>query len=545
MIFILFLLSTFLRLLKPFFFCRFKFQDELSGLRKKWNRFCQALHHKKASMNTQSYGWRAEQSSSVLPDSAATISFVDTSDPKQISRASSSVAKFRRQNSCTIEFSFGSNQQQGLKKNLTDEMSLDGFKISNDGGVETKITLALGHSPFPSDVENSDEEEIETETTMSDLSEKLHENIPWQSEVLPSVVEAMEESVKRSKRRDVWMLVSGNDVTAKRRLALTITTSLFGSLDNMLKINLRTSKASEACKELENALRDREEVVVLIERVDLADVEFMKLLVDQFEAGKSRDLDEFQGQKSQRIFLLTREDGERVEGEDFVIPMVLRCKQSSSGLVNHKRKPECDAAPIKKKNPRIQEEEEEEEDKDSVTCDVRNIKKEFSRQLSFGSNALDLNLKVDAEEEEAKPATEISNGFGERFLDSIKNRFDFTVLSNGEDITKFFVAKIKDSCEEILGQREERFGFTMDEELIDKFYKGCGFFANGLFEEWVKEVFQTGLVTAKNGGKEGISVIKLCLGGIDMIDQGEVYEEEEEGFMGTCLPNRIQVSFVD
>lgn len=70
------------------------------------------------------------------------------------------------------------------------------------------------------------------------------------------------------------------------------------------------------------------------------------------------------------------------------------------------------------------------------------------------------------------------------------------------------------------------------------------FFANGLFEEWVKEVFQRGLVTVKNGGKEGISVINLCLGGIDMIDQGEVYEEEE-GFMGTCLPNRIHVSFVD
>ncbi|CAA7048829.1 unnamed protein product [Microthlaspi erraticum] len=519
-----------------------KFQDELSGLRKKWNRFCQALHHRKTSMTSQSYGWRAEQSSSVLPDSTATISFVDTSDTKQSSRSSSSVAKFRRQNSCTIEFSFGSDHQEGVKKNLTDEMSLDGFKISNDEGVETKITLALGHSPFPSDGENSDEEETEPTTTMSDLSEKLHENIPWQSEVLPSVVEAMEESLKRTKRRDVWILVSGNDVTAKRRLALTITTSLFGSLDNMLKINLRTSKASEACMELENALRDRANVVVLIERVDLADVEFMKHLVDQFEAGNSRDLDEFQGKKSQMIFLLTREDDERVEDEDFVIPMVLKCKKSSSGLVNHKRKPEFDAAPIKIKNPRIQE---EEEDKDSVACDVSNIKNEFSRQLSFGSNALDLNLKVDAEEEEDKPATEISSGFGERFLDSIKNRFDFTVLSNGADITKFFVAKIKDSCEEILGQREERFGFTVDEDLIDKFYKGCGFFANGLFEEWVKEVFQTGLETVKNGGKEGISVINLCLGGIDMIDQGEEVYEEEEGFMGTCLPNRIQVSFVD
>ena len=502
--------------------CVFKFQDELSGLRKKWNRFCQALHHMKPGMTTQRFGWRAEESSSA---------FVDSSGVKQNSRASSSVAKFRRQNSCTIEFSFGTNNQEGLKKNLTDELSLDGFKISNDEGVEAKITLALGHSPFPSD----DEEEPERSTTMRGLSEKLQENIPWQRGVLPSVVEAMEKFVKRSTRRDTWMLLSGNDVSAKRRLALTVTTALFGSVDNMLKINLKTSKASEAYEELEKALKNGEKVVVLVEGVDLADDRFMELLVDRVEAGKSGDLDDSQGKKSHMIFLLTREDDECEDNEHVVIPMVLKCKKLSSGLVNNKRKPESDAVStmVKTKNPRIQEEED-------VACDISNIKKEFSRQLSFRSNALDLNLRVDAAEQEEEAAAKSATQ--ERFLDSIKNRFDFTVLSN-EDITKFFVTKIKDSCEEILGQHEERFGFTVQPELIEKFYKGCGFFANGLFEKWVKDVFQTGLVTVKNGGKEGISVINLCLRDIDMIDQGEVYEEE--GFMGTCLPNTIQVFFVD
>ncbi|KAL0891263.1 hypothetical protein Bca101_015246 [Brassica carinata] len=124
------------------------------------------------------------------------------------------------------------------------------------------------------------------------------------------------------------------DVTAKRGLALTITTSFFGSVDHMLKINLRTSKASEACEELEKALKHRE----------------------------------------------------------------------------------------KTKNPRIQEEEE----KNNVACDISNIKKEFSGQLS----ALDLNLRFYAEEEEeAKSASQTSTGCVERFLDSIKNRFDFNVLS--------------------------------------------------------------------------------------------------------------------
>ncbi|KAF2614674.1 hypothetical protein F2Q70_00013652 [Brassica cretica] len=99
------------------------------------------------------------------------------------------------------------------------------------------------------------------------------------------------------------------------------------------------------------------------------------------------------------IFLLTREDDECEDNEHVVIPMVLKCKKSCSGLVNNKRKPESDAAPtmIKMKNPRIQEEED-------VACDISNIKKEFSRQLSFGSNALDLNLRVDAAEQEEEAA---------------------------------------------------------------------------------------------------------------------------------------------
>ncbi|CAN8326523.1 unnamed protein product [Cochlearia groenlandica] len=511
-------------------------KDELNGLRKKWNRFCQALHHKKHGTAPQSHGWRAEQTSSVLHDPIDTISFVDS---KQSSRASSSVAKFRRQNSCTIEFSFGSNNEESLKKNLADELSLDGFKISNDEGVEPKITLALGPSPFQSDVENSDEEEeeeLERAIKMSELSEKLQENIPWQKEALPSIFEALEESLKRSKRGDAWMLLSGNDVISKRRLGLTITASIFGSINNMFKINLKKSEASEACEALEKALSDQEKVVVLIEHIDLADERFLKLLVDRYEDGK----------KSQMIFLLTRGDDECVEDEQFVIPMVLKCKKSSSGSVNHKRKPESHAAPtmIKRKNPRT----EEEEDESAAACDISNIKKEFSRQLSFGSNALDLNLRLDADDEEeeevAKPGNQISSGFQERLLDSIKNRFDFTTPSN-QDLTNFFVAKIEDSCAEIFEKKEERFKLSIDAELIKKFYKGCGFFANGVFEEWVKEVFKTGLVTVKNGGKgEGKCVINLCLEGIDMNDQGEVYEEEE-GFMGTCLPNTIQVSFVD
>ncbi|KAF3528640.1 hypothetical protein DY000_02037022 [Brassica cretica] len=48
-----------------------------------------------------------------------------------------------------------------------------------------------------------------------------------------------------------------------------------------------------------------------------------------------------------------------------------------------------------------------------------------------------VNSRVDADEEEAKTVIQISCGFEERLLCSIKNRFDFTVLSD-ENITDFF-----------------------------------------------------------------------------------------------------------
>lgn len=52
-------------------------------------------------------------------------------------------------------------------------------------------------------------------------------------------------------------------------------------------------------------------------------------------------------------------------------------------------------------------------------------------------------------------------------------------------------------------QQEERLELTVEPELMEKLYteKGCGCFANGLLEEWVKEVFQMNLLMVKNDEK--------------------------------------------
>ncbi|KAF3591794.1 hypothetical protein DY000_02027588 [Brassica cretica] len=107
---------------------------------------------------------------------------------------------------------------------------------------------------------------------------------------------------------------------------------------------------------------------------------------------------------------------------------------------------------IKIKKPRIQEE----EDKNNVSSNISNIKKEFSRQLS----AIDLNLRVDAEEEEAaKPESQTSR------------RYQGVLREDPRG-----------------GLRVERFELTVEPELIEKLYRRCGYFANSVLEEWVKEV---------------------------------------------------------
>lgn len=79
-----------------------------------------------------------------------------------------------------------------------------------------------------------------------------------------------------------------------------------------------------------------------------------------------------------------------------------------------------------------------------MACDTKQHQERVPKKVEIGSNALDLNSRVDADEEEAKTVIQISCGFEERLLGSIKNRFDFTVLSdeNTSDFSwRFFPAK--------------------------------------------------------------------------------------------------------
>ncbi|KAJ6331794.1 hypothetical protein OIU76_010224 [Salix suchowensis] len=180
-------------------------KDELVELRRKWNRVCHSLHHQGKAKQFELY-------------------FIQQSKPLKPNYSSSYEPKFRRQQSCHIEFNF----VNGFQKNEPVEPNLDSLK--NSEGKEVKITLALG-SCLVSDIGKQ-------EKGRSDhLCKLLRENVPWQSEIIPSIVDTLVGS--RTTEKYTWMLIQGNDTLGKRRLALAISESVFGSADLLLHLNMR------------------------------------------------------------------------------------------------------------------------------------------------------------------------------------------------------------------------------------------------------------------------------------------------------------------
>ena len=328
------------------------------GLRRKWNRVCEHIHNQ--TRRSPLMGSRS-------------VSLIDSLGLKpNHQRATNSIAKFRRQTCCAIEFDLGGNDyEKGESIN----------EAEDDDNENVKTTLDLGRSLFPPD------SVIETRKKISGLVKALEESVPWQTVTMRLIAESLMDSVLNKK--DGWIMIEGIDTAAKRTIARTVSESVFGSLESLVHIDLKKKDSDFKARGLENG----EKVVFLIEDIDLADSRLLKLLADRFE--------EKQKNKT-AIFILTKEDNAR--NRDSVLQIGLEVTAQSPG---RKRKPGSDL-PVKEGK----------------------IKKEaFSRQSSFNSSYLDLNLKAEEEGEispissdlTAEEETEISSS--STFLNMIQNRF--------------------------------------------------------------------------------------------------------------------------
>ncbi|KAK9078900.1 hypothetical protein SSX86_002959 [Deinandra increscens subsp. villosa] len=514
-------------------------KENLGELRKKWNRLCQSLHQgrhnlNKNYMNSSSIISNGNQglvakgysySSSSHPfwpkshmESNSKILFGDTLKP-QNGGGERSYPRFRRQQSCNIDLRFSTTNHH----KVDEEPNLDCLK-SREDDKEVKITLGLGNS-------------VSDLSKRQDVYKCLQENVPWHSEKMNAIVEFLmsSSSSKASKgiKNDSWFLIEGNDSIGKRRLAMAIAKAMFGSSDSLLCFNMQGPV--KECENLERALKDQENVVVLVEDADLGDGNFLKSLSDGFEKGKF-------GDRGQVIFVLSKgcdhlDDEKRNRLPLAQIKLVVN-KSNPTYEVDQKRKPKWDSDELKRKVPRIEEGE---------------IKKDLSRQSS--SNTLDLNIKAETQDDENENILEFSpnssdltremdgspqNQLG--FLETVKTQLVFD-LSPARDslMRESFMFKMKGVFEAVFGSIE--FDLKVEEMVLDEVLYGCGVYLNDLFEKWLKEVFQTSLEAVKIGGKD-VHSLRVCLV-IDEKEGGGVgIEENDEGFMGTNLPNKIKICYI-
>ncbi|KAL3332157.1 hypothetical protein AABB24_032651 [Solanum stoloniferum] len=525
-------------------------KDDLAELKGKWSRLCKNLHQGKSNQRQISsvvcneynssgknysfnslYPWWTNQNS-IITD-CKSISFSDPPNVKP-NQGASTVPRFRRQQSCHIEFSFSNGNSKNESQSSV-EPNLDSLK--NREGKEVKITLALGNSQL-SDIggNNVDEE----------MLKMLHENLPWQLENMHTIVDALMDFNTINKQKN-WLLIQGNDSIGKQRLARVIAKSAFGSDDLLLCFNMRNM--SNHVELLNKALRNNEKLVVLLEDVDFADAELLKFLKDAYENRSSSHLFIIAIRTSDATDHCS--DGREYYCTESVIQMKLVVSETSlnpgSVCIDHKRKAEWELSlPNKTKSPRNNVM----EDVTSIATQSRKIMKQLS------SNTLDLNIKADevydegdvheAKTEDFSPISsdltrdtandqhQQNNNPSLGFLDLIKNRL---VLkrdsSQDKQMREVFMFKMRRSLEEVCGTKIlEKFSF--DEMVLEKVFEGYGSFLNNLFDEWLKDIFQTSLQVIED--KENIEIIKLC---------EVVGAKYEIGFKGSCLPRGIQVSVMD
>ncbi|OIV97405.1 hypothetical protein TanjilG_16166 [Lupinus angustifolius] len=552
-------------------------KDEITQLKRKWNGLGHCLHQRKQPQShwsnslyenhssnakiypyNSSYPWWPSQTS-VFTDSSS-ISFADSAAARP-AYSSNLVPHFKHQQSCTIEFSFINDVTDEKKEETT---MLDSVKgIVED--KEVKVTLALGNSTY-SDGSREKVESISDNTRLvqqAHICKMLQENVPWHSEKVSSISEALVLGCSKSamQKSATWLFMHGNDYVGKTRLARAIAESFFGSvnddkflhLDMMIKTCDDLGTETQFSEILNGALKTHEQLVILIENVDSADAHFKKFLADEFETLKLGNLCNNEENSCNAIFILsndgcTKRTYNEKHNKDFVMKLVLQVSETKSSLepssspcLSHKRNLSQLDFFTKIKKARIEEKEQE----GVLVCET---KKEFSTQSSF--NTLDLNIKAhDNEEEEEEDYEKSSSNSSDStreiiadnlnsngFVNSIKNRFELNQSPSRERKMKdMFLFKIKGSFEEVYGVMN----FSVENKVIEEIGVSCGSFTNSMFEKWLKDIFQTSLRIVNFGGKEkeneGI-VFTLCWGG-----KGD--KKCHSGFMSSCLPKNIQVNY--
>lgn len=360
---------------------------------------------------------------------------------------------------------------------------------------DVKTTLALG-SPAFSDTASSMDQRSGVRVNRGELSRKLQENIPWQSETVPAIVEALLDGQSKN---GIWLLVQGTDRIAKRRLARVAAESFCGSADKLVRINARSSVGGVA--ELAEAMREDPKVVILFEDIDQAKGEFIRIMSQSIKTGYLMDPFGREVDLSHAVFILAASSSGNLDSDDESHGRVLRmrlCIEEISSSDHKRKNSESDSPPNQNNN---------------------------KKKMKSSEAELDLDLNVSAEGSDLTHEIE-GNNVGVQLPDGLLEAISAAITMDEAPgggagrSEQSIVARLSSAMDGRL---------VVDRTAAEGLAGAMGWFLESEFERWVKEIFELSVATVRNGGKVRLGV------------EGKDGNVAECGFMGTVLPRRIHV----
>ncbi|KAK4783362.1 hypothetical protein SAY86_007736 [Trapa natans] len=489
-------------------------EEHLMGMRRKWSRLCQTLHQ--GNKHIADHNWNK-------------LSFYNTSNPCV------SLFPDKSSISCTSQASNPANSIPPFRRPTSPqpfmEPNLRSLRDTEDR--EVKITLALGNQS------NSFKRAI----TRADISRVIKDYVPWQSENVPGIVEALMDSTLS---RETWLLIQGNDRVGKLRLASAIAESIFGSVSSVLHLNMRSrnngKEADPSDQSLMRTIRSLQNSVVLVEGAEFANTQFMKFLLDRLEAGKSTESGNTEGASGRLVFLLANGDpaaGYEDGGDPrAAIQLILKVNY------DNKRKAEVEFL-----------------NKFKVSRILDGKKGSLPDKKLPSKQQIDLNVRADGEGgEDISPVssdlTRDNTAGGEiqsrprELIESIEHCFTFNRSpARDREMREHVASRIRGFFDEVVnggggggGNKRVKKGITLgiEDRVLEEVLGGGDSFIDNVFEKWLRDIFQACLEREKVNWGDGISVVRLCL---VEDDQEQQLVEGECGFMTTNLPTKVSAVF--
>ncbi|KAJ8459262.1 hypothetical protein OPV22_032188 [Ensete ventricosum] len=496
--------------------------NALLELKRKWNGLCQSLHHTRQHQShlyppffsqsstgknntcSSSYPWWSSSNQSKIMMQPYSLSFCENTAKLD------GGSPF---NSVDLRNGMRSWQQKDEPKPRPSEVCLNSLR--KPGNQDVGITLSLW-SGAVSDSATSNEQE-EAMAGRRELTRKLQDNMPRQSEIIPAIVEAL-SGCRTCENKALRVLLRGSDGISKRRLARAVLEHFGGSTHKLIHVNMRkvASETSSCGEILGGAFEKDSKFVVFIEDIDQAGTGFLKSLANVLKAGAFENSSGEEVCLADSIFVMTTShsaDCEDInEGSNSVIKMMLRGEgRSTEGDL--KRKPETESQ-NESKRPRTRD------------------------------RGLDLNLLAeeeedrgwccgDSKEDEQVPSDLTSETDGgmpphipPQLLDLMTAQF---TLERPSLASENLASRLHQAFDEARSGEEGTGQLSIDGAAVEELMAAAGSLSESFFERWVREVFQASLRTVEKGGNVRLSV------------EGKEGNVVEFGFMGSVLPGTIAV----